>query len=275
MAAFGKRWTRVEIDTLSKSDDLEELKLLLPGRTLGAIKKKLLETRTWSPDPWTEDDLLKFPQNRVVNKAILYELEEVLGRPRDQIWRQMKSQGYTWDANYTEEATDDNPYPDQGKKWTQEEINLFPIEKLVNQEILESVCQLIPRRKSSAIWAKMKKEGYIWQKEEKPTEAAQTFSSDEAYVLAVAQELGFSGKCKAQLQPLINITERREDIADQFDLTDDFTQGELLYSIVQRISPLPWEMNHIPEVAQAYKTGKGILEAAKALHKELEEFING
>lgn len=278
MAVFGKKWTKAELDLLNTSNDIEELALLLPERKPSAIKKKLVEQRTWSKAPWTEDEIIQFPREKVVNKVMLYSLEDKLApRTRDEIWHKMLKMGYTWDKSFKEEVTEDNPYPDHGKKWTKEEMAVFPEDKLVTAEILDEVIAKIPRRKPTSIWPKMKKEGYIWQAAEKEEEAVieaqPVMSEDEAYVLGIASELGFN----KMLAPNISVSSDRTQIADQFDLEDEFTSGELLYAITNRISPFPWDMTPLPEVAKAYRTNKQAdkMEAAKALYAKIGKFING
>lgn len=277
MAVFGKKWTKAELDILNTSSDIEELATLLPGRTQVAIKKKLIEQRTWSKAPWSQEELIQFPAEKVVNKVILHSLEDKLSpRTRDEIWVKMKAMGYIWDSGFKEEVSDENPYPDHGKKWAKEELALFPVDRLVTAEILDDIIAKIPRRKPTSIWPKMKKEGYIWQaaeKEEVVTQAQPTLSENEAYVLGIASELGFN----KLLAPNINVSSDRTQIADQFDLEDEFTSGELLYAITNRISPFPWDMTPLPEVAKAYRTNKQAdrMEAAKALYAKIGKFING
>lgn len=283
MAAFGKRWTKQELDILSSTDDFEELAILLPNRTLGAIKSKRKELTTFSSEAWTEDEILKFPSERVVNTLILQEVAEKLpNRSKDQIWKKMKSRGYIWDKDFKAEATEENPYPDHGKKWTAEELSRFPADKNVDAEILKEVQALFPRRKPSSIWPKMKKEGYIWipSEEIKEEEVISSLSSEEELIFSIAYELGFRKPEKGitGLQPYLQKpADRRSDIANKFDLPEDFTQGELHYAIGTRITPFPWEMEPIPEVVTAhhYRDHNSILEAAKALHSRLEAFING
>ena len=285
MAVFGKRWTKEELNTLTTTDDINQLAALLPGRTLGAIRKKKMEIITFSPDPWTEDELLKFPTDRLVNTRILYELAEKLpNRSRDQIWRKMKSHGYIWDKDFVQEATEDNPYPDHGKKWTVEELALFPLDKNVDEKILKEVQALFPRRKPSSIWPKMKKEGYIWVKteDEEATEQKESvlLSNEDKFAISLAYEIGFRfpERNVISMEPYLSKPEnRRDEIASKFNLDENFTQGELYYAIGTRITPFPWEMEPIPEIATAYKTRnpKEILAAAKALHAKLEEYLNG
>jgi hypothetical protein len=289
MAVFGKRWTNAELDLLKTTDELEELTILLPSRTKGAIKKKLLEVRSGSSDIWTEEELLQFPTERVVNKLILAAVAEKLSRSRDQVWRKMKSRGYVWDKDFKEEATEDNPYPDHGKKWTPEELALFPEDKLVNAEILEKVQALFPRRKPTSIWPKMKKEGYVWDKveEEKPQldtaeeEASLTHTPQENFVLSLAYELGFRAPTRGSayaLEPYLNPTSNeRASIANKFDLPEDFTSGELYYAIGTRITPFPWEMEPIEEVATAYRNRDqaSVKAAAQALYDKLGKYLNG
>lgn len=162
-----KKWTKAEEDILKGEYSIDELMTLLPGRTKGAIIKRLEMVTTWDRSVWSEEELLLFPREQVVNSQILAELSDKLPtRHKDQIWRKLKSQGYIWDKGFVAEQTEDNPYPDQGKKWTAEELKAFPEAKEVNAEILAQVQAKLPRRKPSAIWPKMKKEGYIWVKEE-------------------------------------------------------------------------------------------------------------
>lgn len=289
MATFGKKWSNAELALLETTDDISELAILLPGRTLGAIRKKKLDMRSFSKEPWTEEEVLQFPAERVVNKLILSELANKLApKSKDQIWKKMKSLGYIWDKDFQEEATDDNPYPDHGKKWTPEELALFPEGKLVNAEILEKVQALFPRRKPTSIWPKMKKEGYFWDKEEKPQlamtndgEIILAHTPQENFVLSLAYELGFRTPTRGSayaLEPYLNPTSNdRDAIASKFGLPEDFTSGELYYALGTRITPFPWEMEPIDEVATAYRNRdqKSIMEAAKALHSKLEKFING
>lgn len=290
MVAFGKRWSSAELALLETTDDLSELAVLLPDRTLGAIKKKRLEVGTLSTKPWTEEEVLQFPTERVVNRVILAELADKLSRSRDQVWKKLKSRGYVWDKDFQEEATEANPYPDHGKKWTAEELALFPKDKLVNAEILEQVQALFPRRKPTSIWPKMKKEGYIWDKpEEEKSELAMTsegevilaHTPEEEYVLSIAYELGFrqpSRGSQPTLEPHLKSTgEQRPNIAERFDLPEDFTAGELYYAIGTRITPFPWEMEPIEEVAAAYRNRDqtSIRAAAQALHDKLGKYLNG
>ena len=287
MATFGKRWSKAELALLETTDNLDELSALLPDRTRGAIKKKRIEATTFSPEPWTDEELAKFPTERLVNKAILVELANTIGRSRDQLWKKMKSQGYVWDKDFKEEVSEDNPYPDHGRIWTEEELALFPKNKLVNAEILEQVQALLPRRKPTSIWPKMKKEGYVWDGDEsaKPqiatNHAILERTPEENFVLSLAYELGFRAPSRGSayaLEPYLKpTTNEREAIASKFDLSEDFTSGELYYALGTRITPFPWEMEPIQEVALAYRNrdSKSIMEAAKALHSRLEEFING
>lgn len=286
MPAFGKRWTKEELNKLSITDDIAELTLLLPDRTLGAIKKKKLELLYSYSNEWKDEELLEFPlEDKVVNKLILSNIAaRIPNKSRDQIWRKMKSIGYVWDKDFQAEITEDNPYPDHGKKWTAEEIALFPVDRNVTAEILEGIQALFPRRKPSSIWPKMKKEGYVWVSEEKEEAAApeqQSLSKEESYVLSLAHELGFSATTKRgepSLAPgLKNVQDHREEIAANFNLSKDFNSGELLYALIARISPFPWDSAEYPEVTKAYKdrSRESTLEAAKVLHKALESYING
>lgn len=284
MAVFGKRWSKEEIAILSKTDDLEELQILLPNRTLGAIKKKRLEQLNFTASAWTEEELLKFPTERVVNKAVLADLASKLpDRDKSQIWKKLKAKGYLWDKDFVEEVSEANPYPDHGKKWTDAELAHFPKEKEVTKEILEEVQALLPRRKPSSIWPKMKNEGYTWVAEEKETSTevvAQELSKEEKYILSLAYELGFrkAGIGHTSLEPqLTNVEDHRAEIAKKFYLPEDFTSTQLSYAITTRMSPLPWEMEMIPELLTAYasKDRDSILAAAKVLHAKLGRFING
>jgi hypothetical protein len=283
MSTFGKRWSIAELAILESTNDLNELEALLPDRTPGAIKKKKLDGVTSSaPKKWTEEEILQFPTDKVVNKVILAAVSTQLSRNRDQVWKKMKSLGYTWDKDFVVEITEDNPYPDHGKLWTTEELALFPKDKVVNEEILNQVRALFPRRKPTSIWPKMKKEGYIWDVQELPTtnEVISARTPEEEYVLSLAHEMGFSVPQRGQpsLSPTLkNITSHREKIAQDFQLSDDFTSGELYYALGTRITPFPWEMEPIKEVATAYRNRDqaSIYAAAKALHNKLEEFLNG
>lgn len=295
MAIFGKRWSKLELDALKLSNDIDELRRLLPERTEGAIKSKILQLSKdpepkESPAPWTRAELDQFPTEMKVDKLILHSLAEKLGRDKNNLWKKMKSLGYVW-VKSTEplKATEDNPYPMHGQKWTDEELALFPQEKEVTKEILDEVIAKIPFRKPSSIWPKMKKEGYIWVAPEEPVTAtlkqvfedAPTLTEDEKYVLSLAHELGFR-KRNNQKSPAIEpgLEDKyscRDRIVTDFGLKEGFTSGELYYAIGHRITPFPWEMERIPEVAEAYakRDSKSVLEAAKALHARLEEFING
>jgi hypothetical protein len=233
-----------------------------------------------------------FPKERLVNTTILYKIAEALpNRTRDQIWKKMKSMGYVWDKDFREEVSENNPYPDHGKKWTEEEIGLFPENKTVNKEILEEVIAKLPRRKPSSIWPKMKKEGYIWEAEEEKPSLAMTkegevilaHTPEEKFAISLVYELGFRQPSRLSKQPTLQpyITPSSDHnsyaIAECFNLTPDFTAGELYYAIGTRITPFPWEMEPIEEVAAAYRNRDqaSIKAAAQALHAKLERYLNG
>ena len=293
MATFGKRWSKQELDVLKTSEDIDELVKKLPSRTKGAIRSKIAQL-SQNPEPimqslpWTAEQLNRFPTEMRVDKTILHALAEELGMDKNQLWRKMKSLGYTWVKSETLEPTEDNPYPMHGLKWTEEELALFPEDKEVTKEILEGVVAKIPLRKPTSIWPKMKKEGYTWVAPEESSDTQQTevriaptLTEDEKYVLSLAHELGFREK-NNQKSPTIKpgLEDKygyNEQVAIDFNLPIDFVSGELYYAIGQRISPFPWEMNHCEEIATAYRDRdkKSIMEAAKALHQRLEEFING
>jgi hypothetical protein len=293
MAVFGKRWSKEELDVLSVSDDIEELVKKLPDRTKGAIKAKILQL-SQDPEPkaafppWTRVEIDQFPTERRVDKTILTALAGKLGRDKSNLWRKLKSLGYVWvKSEALSEPTDDNPYPMHGLKWTGEELAHFPEDKEVTKEILDEVAAKIPLRKPSSIWPKMKKEGYIWIAPEEPAKPVveqvveETLTEDEKYVLSLAHELGFRtshNKKSPNIEPGLEDKYGCKDrIATNFNLPADFTSGELFYAIGQRITPFPWDMEHQEEIAKAYRDRdrKSILEAAKALHQTLEEFING
>lgn len=178
-----KKWTKAEEDILKQEYTIDELVELLPGRTKGAIIKRLEMVTTWDRSPWTEEEIALFPREQLVNTDILNKLSDKLpSRHKDQIWKKLKSRGYIWDKEYKPEASEDNPYPDHGKKWTLEETSLFPKEKEVTADILAEVQAKLPRRKPSTIWPKMKKEGYIWVKEEEEATVAQGTTSLECYI---------------------------------------------------------------------------------------------
>lgn len=283
MAVFGKRWSNAELALLETTDDISKLAALLPGRTPGAIKKKRLEVIA---EPWSDEEIAQFPADRNVNSTTLAQLAKKLNRNRDQLWKKLKASGYVWNKDHIEEVSEEQPYPDHGKKWTAEELALFPGDKTVNEEILAKVQAALPRRKPSSIWPKMKKEGYVWEASETPEHTSEgeivpTRSPEENFVLSLAYELGFRKPTRGStysLEPYLEATENnRADIAKRFNLPEDFTSGELHYSITNRITPFPWEMDSIPEVAKAYRDrdSASILEAAKALHAKLEAYING
>jgi len=295
MAVFGKRWSKAELDALKVTNDIDELRRLLPDRTEGAIKAKILQLSRdpepkEAPAPWTRVELDQFPTEMKVDKLILHSLADKLGRDKNTLWRKMKSLGYVW-VKSTEplEATEDNPYPMHGQKWTDEELALFPQEKEVTKEILDEVITKIPFRKPSSIWPKMKKEGYIWVAPEEPQQptlppvinAIEILTEDEKYVLSLSHELGFR-KRNNQKSPAIEpgLEDKygyKDRIATDFGLSEAFTGGELYYAIGQRISPFPWDMNYCEEIAIAYRKRdkQSIMAAAEALHARLEEFING
>lgn len=282
---FNRKWTNAELSALKQTNDIDELVNLIPGRTKSAIQKKIKELANYNPDPWTDVELSVFPSNKLVNKKILLEITEKLpNRHRDQVWKKLKSMGYVWDKEYTEEQSDDNPYPDHGKPWRKEEMAHFPENKFVTKEILAQVQAALPRRKPSSIWPKMSKEGYIWQAE--VAEAQETpqlpeISREENFVLDIAYELGFKspqiGSRQPTLSPAIKRDPNKEAIADHFDLTDDYTSGDVYYALQKRVTPFPWEMSHSEEIAEAYKKrdSASIKEAAKVLHARLESYLNG
>ena len=291
MAVFGKRWSNAELAVLNTTDDIEELKSKLPDRTAGAIRAKIAQlnkepTEKKISEPWTRVEIDQFPTNKKVDKDILSEVAEKLHRDKNTVWKKMKSLGYEW-VKTEAVPTEDNPYPMHGLKWTEEELTHFPEAKEVTKEILDEVIAKIPLRKPSSMWPKMKKEGYIWVAPEEPAKpieeqkVEETLTEDEKYVLSLAHELGFRVK-NDQKSPAIEpgLEDKygyKNRIATDFELSQDFTSGELYYAIGQRISPFPWEMNHCDEVAQAYakRDKESIMKAAKALHQILEEFING
>jgi hypothetical protein len=235
MATFAKRWTPQELDILLSTQDLDELEELLPNRSRGAIKSRL-EIVTSSP--WTEDELKLFPENKVVNSLVMKELtDKIPGKTRNVIWQKLKESGYIWDKSFSAESSDDNPYPDHGKKWTQEEIARFPQNKEVTAEILAEVQALIPRRKPTSIWPKMKSKGYVW---------------------AGAEEV--ETKSPSVVQNSIG----------------KLSTDELILELISRLSPLPWDATCYKEISEAYRTRspKYIEVAALKLHKEIGEYLN-
>ena len=279
MAVFGKRWTKAELSILDTSNDINELKKLLPERTSGAIKTKKTQLKyTQEPSvPWSAEEIALFPKTQKVDKAMLLELTEKLEfRDKNAIWKKLKSMGHVWVKTEIEEPTEDNPYPMHGKLWTDEETAMFPVNKIVTKEIIDEVAAKLPLRKPSSIWPKMKKEGYVWEQQEAPVNP---LTSDEKYILSLAHELGFRAQRGVpSLDPqLKGVEDHREQIARNFNLDEDFTSGELYCAIGGRISPLPWDMANYPEVATAHRKRdpESILAAAKVLHKALEAYING
>lgn len=255
---------------------------------MGAIKAKIAQLQT-NPEPgavsvpWTAEEIALFPKAQKVDKAMLLELTEKLEfRDKNAVWRKLKSMGHIWVKTEIEEPTDDNPYPMHGKLWTEEELALFPTDRIVTKEIIDEIAAKIPLRKPSSIWPKMKKEGYVWEQQEEVVAKApvvNTLTSNEKYILSLAHELGFRAQRGVpSLDPQLNgVEDCREQIASKFNLPEDFTGGELYCAIGSRISPLPWEMANFPEVAQAHRKRdpESILAAAKVLHKALEAYING
>lgn len=290
MAVFGKKWTKAELSILDTSDDINELKKRLPDRTLGAIKAKIAQLQT-IPEPgavsvpWTVEEIALFPKTQKVDKAMLLELTEKLEfRDKNAVWRKLKSMGHIWVKTEIEEPSEDNPYPMHGKLWTEEELALFPVDRIVTKEIIDEVAAKLPLRKPSSIWPKMKKEGYVWEQQEEVVAKAPVvnpLTSSEKYILSLAHELGFRAQTQRgvpSLDPQLNgVEDRREQIARNFNLDEDFTGGELYYAIGGRISPLPWDIASFPEVATAHRKRdpESILAAAKVLHKALEAYING
>lgn len=278
---YGRKWTNLELSILATTDDIAVLQAKLPNRTLSAIKKKKKDLAIPESAPWTREELALFPEETIFNKAILLELTNKLPtRTRDEVYRKLKSSGYTWDPATPEEATEENPYPDHGKRWTKEEISRFPKEKEVTPEILEEVQKLFPRRKPTSIWPKMKSEGYIWVAPEESKEETYTLSKEESYVLSFAYELGFRSSTERGQPTLSPALPKPEDlrpqIAKNFELPEDFNSGELLYAIIERLSPFPWDSGR-KELAQAYKTRapEDIRAAAEKLHTALGYYLNG
>lgn len=278
---YGRKWTKLELATLTATDDIAVLQAKLPNRTLSAIKKKKKDLALPESAPWTKEELALFPEETVFNKAILLDLTNKLPtRTRDEVYRKLKSSGYTWDSESPEEPTEENLYPDHGKRWTKEEINRFPRDKEVTPEILEEVQKLFPRRKPTSIWPKMKSEGYIWvTPEEDKKEEAHSISEEESYVLSFAYELGFRASTERGQPTLSPALPKPEDlrpqIAKNFNLPEDFNSGELLYAIIERLSPFPWDSSR-KELAQAYKTRapEDIRAAAEKLHAALGYYLN-
>lgn len=290
MAVFGKRWSKAELTILDTSNDINELKKRLPDRTLGAIKTKKAQLQyNQEPTvsvPWSAEEIALFPKTQKVDKAMLAELAEKLEfRDKNAIWKKLKSMGHVWIKTEIEEPTEDNPYPMHGKLWTEEELALFPTDKIVTKEIIDELAAKLPLRKPSSIWPKMKKEGYVWEQQEEKVVAksieVNPLSNNEKYVLSIAHELGFRAQTQRgvpSLEPqLTGVEDCREQIASKFNLPEDFTGGELYCAIGGRISPLPWDIASFPEVATAHRKRdpESILAAAKVLHKALEAYING
>lgn len=277
---YGRKWTNLELSIIATTDDIAILQAKLPNRTLSAIKKKKKDLTLPDSEPWTQEELSLLPSNKVFDKAILLDLASKLTtRTRDEIYRKLKASGYTWDSTTPEEPTEDNPYPDHGKKWTKEETSKFPENKEVTPEILAEVQALLPRRKPTSIWPKMKSEGYIWVAPEEDKVQA-PINKDEAYILSLAYELGFRASSERGQPTLSPALPKQEDlrpqIAKNLNLPEDFNSGELLYAIVERVSPFPWDSGR-KELAQAYKTRdkEDIRAAAEKLHTALGYYLNG
>lgn len=279
---YGRKWTSLELSILATTDDIAILQAKLPNRTLSAIKKKKKDLALPDSEPWTQEELSLLPSNKIFGKSTLLDLTSKLPtRTRDEIYRKLKASGYTWDSTTPEETTEDNPYPDHGKKWTKEEISKFPENKEVTPEILAEVQALLPRRKPTSIWPKMKSEGYIWvAPEEDKVQEATSLNKEEAYVLSLAYELGFRTSNERGQPTLSPALPKQEDlrpqIAKNLNLPEDFNSGELLYAIVERVSPFPWDSGR-KEIAQAYKTRDkdDIRAAAEKLHTALGYYLNG
>jgi hypothetical protein len=279
---YGRKWTNLELSILASTDDIAVLQAKLPNRSLKAIKSKKKEISLPGSLPWTQEEIALLPKEVVFNKATLLDLMSKLPtRTREEIYKKLQASGYKWESTAPEEATEDNPYPDSGKKWTKEEISLFPENKEVTSEVLAEVQALLPRRKPTAIWPKMKSEGYIWVStvEDKIQEVT-PLNKDEAYVLSLAYELGFRASNERGQPTLSPALPKQEDlrpqIAKNLNLPEDFNSGELLYAIIERVSPFPWDSGR-KEIAQAYKTRskEDIRAAAEKLHTALGYYLNG
>jgi hypothetical protein len=232
MATFAKRWTPQELELLLSTEDLDELEKLIPNRSRSAIKTR---RELVLAGPWTNEELSLFPDNKIVNSAVVQELVEKLpGKTRNVVWNKLKERGYIWDKSFSAEATEDNPYPDHGKKWTKEETAKFPKDKVVTPEILAEVQALLPRRKPTSVWSKMKTEGYVWVEE---------------------------GETKSPSVTPASISH--------------FKTEDLILELISRLSPLPWDATCYREISEAYRTKnpEDIEAAATKLHKEIGEYL--
>lgn len=265
---FAKKWTPKEEALLAKHT-LDELEVLLPGRTRSAIKSRMERLNTWGPKEWERYELEVLPSNSQIDAELLSEISERLPqRHRDEVWLKLKSRGCVWTKN------SEDLYPDHGKKWTKEETDLFPTDLNVTKEILAEVTAKLPRRKPDNIWPKMKKMGYIWVPEEKPSEVKPAEETELA--TCIAAEIGFSRRAKTRLEPAFDAPDRRDEIAKLLELPQDFTQLELIKALQARVTVFPWEMQvtEAQVVAIREPTYDNKVVAARELIRKLEEFLS-
>jgi hypothetical protein len=236
---------------------------------------------------WTKEEIALLPKDKNVTSDVLKHLCSILPHlTRDQIWGKLNREGYKWvkqESNYNQTPTEDNPYPNHGKPWTKEEIDHFPQDKVVTQEILDSVCNKI-YRKPGAIWKKMTEQGYSWHKVQEET---QELSNSAQRLISFLHELGFrAASAKYRGLPNLNvdtseafnieIPDHRQSFAKNFHLPEDFNNRQLYYALGSRLSALPWDATTIPEVleAQGNNSEENVRAAAIALKKRLEDFLN-
>jgi hypothetical protein len=299
---FHPKWTTIETQTLENNMEksIETLEKLLPGRSRGSIlskMKKLKDLDKYVTIPssgraWTEEEISVFPEDKNVDSKVLTQVAQSLPlRNKNSIWKKMKSLGYVWIKSELDlTPTEENPYPMHGKPWTQEEINLFPENKTVNEEILRETQAKLPLRKPSSIWPKLKTLGYVWEASERPVEVvtqSPELNKDAEYLVSFLNELGFR---KANFEnrgtTVLGISafdtfdtkpNCREEISTKYSLPEDFNSRQLIYAVNSIGTVFPWEMNLIPEILEAQKnpTTQNIKAAALALNNKLEKYLNG
>ena len=293
------KWSKEETFILETNmeKDLDELEKLLPARSRGSISSKIRKLdgciAPSSGNKWTEEEIEEFPEDKNVDSKILSEIAQRLPlRNKNSIWKKLKSLGYIWiksDADLT--PTEDNPYPMHGKPWTQEEIDQFPVTKIVNVDILKETQDKIPLRKPTAIWPKMRTLGYIWEEKESveaaPVDVVKELSPDAQYLVSFLHELGFRNP-SFQKRGVTTLgmdafkafdieTNHHDEIAEKYDLPKDFNSRQLHYALGSVSTAFPWEMSLLPEMLAAQKdpTILNVKAAAQALKARLEDYLNG